>query len=44
MTSDVRVTARIERHTDGTRIHEYEAAGEAYGSLDALQAALEGRE
>lgn len=41
MTSDdARVTARIVRTKDGEIYHEYEAGGVAYGSLDALESAL----
>lgn len=40
-TSDVRVTARVVRTADGETYTEYEAGGVAYGSLAALQAALD---
>ena len=39
-TSDARVTARIVCTEDGETFHEYEVGGIAYGSLDALEAAL----
>lgn len=39
-TRDTRVTARIVRTDDGKTYHEYEVGGVAYGSLDALEAAL----
>ena len=39
-TSDARVTARIVRTEDGETFHEYEVGGVAYGSLDALESAL----
>jgi len=38
--SDARVTARIVRTEDGETFHEYEVGGVAYGSLDALESAL----
>lgn len=38
--SDVRVTARIRRTDDGQTHHEYIVGGIAYGSLDALESAL----
>jgi len=41
LTSDTRVTARIVRTEDGETYHEYEVGGVAYGSLDALRAALD---
>ncbi|AGB33700.1 hypothetical protein C488_08142 [Natrinema pellirubrum DSM 15624] len=37
---DARVTARIVRTEDGKTFHEYEVGGVAYGSLDALESAL----
>lgn len=37
-----RVTARVVRTEDGDTFCEYEAGGIAYGSLEALQAALGG--
>lgn len=40
---DARVTARIIRTDDGETFHEYEVGGVAYGSLAALETALEGR-
>jgi hypothetical protein len=40
-TSDARVTARIIRTEDGETFREYEVGGVAYGSLGALNAALE---
>lgn len=39
-TSNARVTARVVRTPDGETYHEYEVGGVAYGSLDALQRAL----
>lgn len=39
-TTDARVTARIQRTADGETHHEYEVDGVAYGSLEALKAAL----
>lgn len=39
-TSNARVTARIRRTEDGETFHEYEVGGVAYGSLDALESAL----
>jgi hypothetical protein len=42
-TSDVHVTARIQRTADGETYHEYEVDGVAYGSLQALKAALSAR-
>jgi len=41
-TENERVTARIDREDDGTIHHEYRAGGRAFGSLEALNAALEG--
>lgn len=41
-TSDARVTARMRRTADGEVHREYLAGGVAYGSLEALQAALGG--
>jgi hypothetical protein len=41
--SDARVTARIVRTADGETYHEYEVDGVAYGSLQALKAALSAR-
>lgn len=40
---DTRVTARIVRTDDGQTFTEYEVGGVAYGSLAALETALEGR-
>lgn len=40
-TSDVRVTARIVRTDDGETYPEYGVGDVYYGSLDALEAALE---
>jgi hypothetical protein len=41
-TSEARVTARIRRTEDGETLHEYVHDGVAYGSLNALEAALGG--
>ena len=41
-TENERVTARIVRESDGTTYHEYRVGGRVYGSLDALNEALEG--
>lgn len=41
-TSDARVTARLRRTEDGEVHREYRVGGVAYGSLEALQAALGG--
>jgi len=38
---DIRVTARIVRTEAGETFREYEVGGVAYGSLDALEAALD---
>lgn len=38
--TDARVTARIVRTEDGETHHEYCVGGVGYGSLDALEAAL----
>lgn len=40
---ECRVTARAYRTADGAVHKEYIAGGIAYGSLEALRAALEGR-
>jgi hypothetical protein len=40
-TSDARVTARLHRTEDGEVHREYVVGNIAYGSLDALQRALE---
>lgn len=40
-TTDARVTARLHRTADGEVHREYVAGGVAYGSIDALQRALE---
>lgn len=40
--SDTRVTARVQRTEEGEVRHEYLADGIAYGSLQALEAALRG--
>jgi hypothetical protein len=42
-TNDARVTARVVRTESGETIHEYEVGGVAYGSLQALKAALSAR-
>ena len=39
-TSDARVMARVRRTEDGETFHEYEVGGVAYGSLEAVKAAL----
>ena len=41
-TSEARVTARLRRTADGDVHREYRVGGVAYGSLEALQAALGG--
>jgi len=38
--TNTRVTARIVRTESGETLHEYEVGGVAYGSVDALEAAL----
>jgi hypothetical protein len=43
LTKNERVTARIVRESDETTHHEYRVGGRVYGSLDALNAALEGQ-
>lgn len=43
MRSDARVTARIVRLEDGTRVREYSVGRMTYPSIDALQAALSAR-
>jgi hypothetical protein len=40
-TSDARVTARIVRTEAGENYTEYRVGGVGYGSLDALEAALD---
>lgn len=42
-TSDTRVTARIVRTDDGENYTEYRIDGVGYGSLDALEIALNTR-
>ncbi len=37
---DIRVTARIVCTEDGGTFHEYEVGGVCYGSLEALESAL----
>ena len=40
MTSNARVTARIRRTDDGETYHEYVVNGIGYGSIAALESAL----
>lgn len=41
-TANTRVTARLRRTADGEVYREYRVGGVAYGSLEALEAALGG--